>query len=51
MIEIIQATFAGLICGVVFSLLNLPIPAPPVLAGIMGIVGVFLGYVLINAII
>lgn len=50
MIEIIKATFAGIVCGIAFSLLNLPIPAPPVLAGIMGIVGVFLGYVLINAI-
>jgi len=48
MLEIIKATLAGMACGVVFSLLRLPIPAPPVLAGVMGIVGVFAGYVLIN---
>ena len=48
MLEIIKATLAGMACGVVFSLLRLPIPAPPVLAGVMGIVGVFLGYVLVN---
>lgn len=48
MLEIIKATLAGMACGVVFSLLKLPIPAPPVLAGVMGIVGVFAGYVLVN---
>ena len=48
MLEIIKATLAGMACGVVFSLLRLPIPAPPVLAGVMGIVGVFAGYVLVN---
>ena len=48
MLEIIKATLAGMACGVVFSLLKLPIPAPPVLAGVMGIVGVFLGYVMVN---
>jgi len=48
MLEIIKATLAGMACGVVFSLLRLPIPAPPVIAGVMGIVGVFAGYVLVN---
>ena len=48
MLEIIKATLAGMACRVVFSLLKLPIPAPPVLAGVMGIVGVFLGYMLVN---
>jgi XapX domain-containing protein len=50
MLEIIKATLAGIVCGGVFSILNLPIPAPPVLAGVMGIVGVFLGYIIVNAI-
>ena len=49
MVEIVKATLAGMFCGVLFSLLNLPIPAPPVIAGVMGIVGVFLGYVFIHA--
>lgn len=41
------ALVTGLIAGAVFALLNVPIPAPPELAGIMGIVGIFLGYKLI----
>ena len=42
--ESLLATLTGAVCGFVFAKLNLPIPAPPVLAGIMGIVGIFLGY-------
>lgn len=42
--EIILALIAGAIVGFVFALIKLPIPAPPALAGVMGIVGVFLGY-------
>ncbi|MCE2570481.1 XapX domain-containing protein [Motilimonas eburnea] len=41
--EVILAMLAGFIVGVIFSALKLPIPAPPVLSGIMGIVGVYLG--------
>ena len=42
--ELILSTLTGVICGFVFAKLNLPIPAPGVLAGIMGILGIFLGY-------
>ncbi len=42
--EIIGSLAAGVACGVVFSLAGLPIPAPPVAAGVVGIVGVFAGY-------
>lgn len=45
MIELLKALLTGFICGSVFSLLKLPIPAPPVLAGIMGIIGIFIGYI------
>ncbi|WP_155668583.1 XapX domain-containing protein [Ornithinibacillus caprae] len=38
----------GIVLGIVFSLLELPIPAPPNFAGVMGIVGVFTGFVLVN---
>ena len=41
--EILLAIFAGLIVGLFFSAVKLPLPAPPVLPGIMGIVGVYLG--------
>lgn len=47
-ITIIQSFGAGLGCGIVFALLKLPIPAPPVLAGVMGIIGIFLGYIIIT---
>ncbi|WP_181685604.1 XapX domain-containing protein [Halorhabdus salina] len=38
------ATLTGLVTGLVFGFLEVPIPAPPSLAGVMGIVGIFLGY-------
>ncbi|KKD01622.1 MULTISPECIES: XapX domain-containing protein [Photobacterium] len=41
--EVIVALLAGVIVGLMFSALKLPIPAPPVLSGVMGIVGVFIG--------
>lgn len=41
--EIVLALVAGIIFGLAFRLLKLPLPAPPVLAGVMGIVGVYLG--------
>ncbi|WP_156291837.1 XapX domain-containing protein [Oceanobacillus salinisoli] len=44
----IQSFIAGIVMGAIFSLLNLPIPAPPNLAGIMGIVGIFIGFLIIN---
>lgn len=46
--EIILALFTGGIVGVVFALMKLPIPAPPVLSGIVGIIGIFLGYKLVG---
>lgn len=48
MVEVAKALFSGLVVGVLFSALKLPIPAPPALAGIMGIVGIFIGYLLWN---
>ncbi|WP_066634081.1 XapX domain-containing protein [Desulfolucanica intricata] len=42
--EILGATATGLVVGLLFARLKLPIPAPPTLAGVMGIVGLFLGY-------
>lgn len=43
MTEVLLALFAGAIVGVLFSLIKLPLPAPPVLSGIAGIVGIYLG--------
>ncbi|MFZ8826055.1 MAG: XapX domain-containing protein [Candidatus Caldipriscus sp.] len=46
--EIILAFLTGFITGAIFALLKLPVPAPQTLAGIMGIVGLFLGYVVVK---
>jgi XapX domain-containing protein len=42
------ALSTGIIAGAAFGLVGVPIPAPPELAGVMGIVGIFLGYRLIE---
>lgn len=41
----------GAILGFIFTFLKLPLPAPNVLPGIMGIIGVYLGFVICNFII
>jgi XapX domain-containing protein len=41
--EIILALVAGLLVGILFKFLKLPIPAPPVLTGVIGIFGVYFG--------
>ncbi|PLR78989.1 XapX domain-containing protein [Bacillus sp. V3-13] len=38
------ALLTGFIVGFIFALFKLPIPAPPALAGITGIVGIYLGF-------
>lgn len=40
----VEALAVGLAVGFLFARLRLPIPAPPTLTGILGIVGIFLGY-------
>lgn len=37
------ALLTGIITGSIFSWAKLPLPAPPTLAGIAGIIGIFLG--------
>ncbi|OQP06791.1 XapX domain-containing protein [Geobacillus sp. 46C-IIa] len=41
--EVILSLITGMVVGFLFTLFRLPIPAPPALAGIAGIVGVYLG--------
>ncbi|HET7628676.1 MAG TPA: DUF1427 family protein [Bacillales bacterium] len=38
------ALMTGFIVGFIFALLKLPIPAPPALPGIAGIIGIYLGF-------
>ena len=42
--DLILSLLTGTVCGFIFAKLNLPVPAPNVLAGIVGILGIFLGY-------
>ncbi|NBW58614.1 XapX domain-containing protein [bacterium] len=49
--DIVMTTLVGTIVGGVFSAFKLPIPAPPVFAGLMGIVGLWIGYALVTRII
>jgi len=44
--EVLLTTATGFLVGLIFARLQLPIPAPPTLAGVMGVVGLFLGYLL-----
>ncbi|MCK6206736.1 DUF1427 family protein [Bacillus infantis] len=34
----------GFAVGFIFALFKLPIPAPPALAGVVGIIGIYLGF-------
>ncbi|HVB97174.1 MAG TPA: DUF1427 family protein [Chloroflexota bacterium] len=44
LLQDIEALAVGVVTGLIFARLRLPIPAPPALSGILGIVGIFLGY-------
>jgi XapX domain-containing protein len=46
--EVLLSLMAGLLVGIIFKLIKLPIPAPPVLSGVVGIVGVYLGAVFVD---
>ncbi|WP_217586139.1 XapX domain-containing protein [Lentibacillus saliphilus] len=45
---VVRSLVAGFLLGVIFSLLRLPIPAPPNLPGVMGVVGVFVGFIIVK---
>ena len=44
----ILALLTGLVTGALFRFLTIPIPAPPELPGVLGIVGIYLGYKVID---
>ena len=46
--EIILSILTGAGAGIVFALFKLPVPAPPVFAGVAGIIGLWAGYALIS---
>ncbi|MBZ4664181.1 MAG: hypothetical protein JG776_1896 [Caloramator sp.] len=43
MMTILLATVAGMILGALFKKMNLPLPAPTTLPGVVGVLGVLLG--------
>lgn len=43
MSEVLIAVATGAFVGVLFSVLKLPLPAPPVISGVAGIAGIYLG--------
>ena len=46
MITLLLSTLAGMLIGAIFKYLKLPLPAPPTLAGVMGIFGVLIGSII-----
>lgn len=38
----------GVLVGIVFALVKLPIPAPPVLSGVISIAGITIGYWIVS---
>jgi XapX domain-containing protein len=46
--EIVVALLTGILVGALFALVDVPIPAPPNIAGILGIFGIYLGYKLVQ---
>ena len=48
MIIVAQALVLGIIVGAIFGAFKLNVPAPSTLAGIMGVVGLWLGWVAVG---
>lgn len=46
--ESILSLITGSFCGVAFALVKLPVPAPPAISGVLGIVGLWIGYKIVN---
>lgn len=45
----VLALLTGMILGGIFAYIQVPIPAPPELPGLLGIVGIYVGYRAIDA--
>ena len=44
----VQALILGTVVGAIFALFKLPVPAPATLAGILGIIGLYAGWTLVD---
>jgi len=45
--QVILSVLTGFGCGAVFAAFKLPVPAPPVFAGVAGIIGLWAGYAIL----
>jgi XapX domain-containing protein len=43
---VILSLITGIVVGILFTALKLPLPAPNALAGVMGILGIYLGSII-----
>lgn len=48
---VVLALLGGMFVGAFFAVTRLPMPAPPKLAGVAGIVGIYLGYRLLEVLV
>lgn len=46
--DVILSVITGGLAGAIFAFAKLPVPAPPVFAGVAGIVGLWAGYSIIT---
>ena len=44
----VLAFLTGLLAGALFAFLEVPVPAPPTLSGVLGIVGIYVGFKLVQ---
>lgn len=49
--EILLAILTGSVAGILFALVRLPVPAPPAFAGVAGIIGLWIGYSIVQRLI
>jgi len=47
-VAVIAALLVGFTTGALFTYLQLPIPAPPELPGVVAILGIYLGYLVVK---
>jgi len=45
--QVILSVLTGFGCGLIFAAFKLPVPAPPVFAGVAGIIGLWAGYAIL----
>ena len=48
--DIVVSLFTGGLVGAAFALASAPVPAPPVVAGVAGILGITIGYSALKAV-